>query len=151
MSDRPEQACVNCHFFSLERHERGMKMETTPTTIDQRSKTRDREFDWVGSSALKCYLGVWDEKKGFLSGYEDPDQRRHQEYVKRDRSGECFFFEHRSGMSLETAEELHDRKQERKRFERRNNVLWWSVLVALAGVLINAVIQLITLFYTAPK
>lgn len=158
MSNDPEKACVNCHFFAKRVHPEAFEITTRTVNSEEREQIRGGTFKLLRKRQrtslnhkivrhLECYRGVWSEENQPL----ESNQEREKEYVERDRSGRCFFFNHRPGMELETAEELYDRRREKERFERRNSILWWSVMVALAGVLINAVIQLITLFYSTPK
>lgn len=143
MPDSPEKACVNCHFFAIKTHQTN---DFRLVTEEEREEAREGDFYWSKNvSDLACYRGVWSYHRTPRQSSEEMKE----EYVERDRERECFFFRHRPGMTLETAEKLHDRKKERERFEKRNSVLWWSVLIALFGVIVNAAIQLLTLFYSS--
>jgi hypothetical protein len=147
MSEPPEKACVSCHFFAV----RPKYFEGGPRTSnsEERKAAREERFGEGPTVAhLFCYMGVWEDTLE-----EDPhsqnhisDEERLNQYVKRDRSGECFFFKHRPGMKLEAAEKLQERQEDRDRFWERNKWVRWGALAAIAAVIVNTILQLVNFF-----
>jgi hypothetical protein len=136
MSESPEKACVNCHFFAVQE-----KPSNSFDTLDSENRETacTGNFRWARDFIHhRCYKGVWDEEIG---QHNSPsDQRRKQRYVERDREGECFFFEHREGMSLEAADELQKREADRERFWERNKWVRRGAVAAVVAVILDALL-----------
>lgn len=140
--EKAEKACVDCHFFAVVPKTLSPEEEHT-ASLEERRKTLESGFGWTHDVAhLKCYKGVWEDELKKDPEYMS-DKDRWDEYARRDRSGECFFFEHREGMNLEAAEELQRREADRERFWERNRWVRWGALAAIAAVVLDAISRLV--------
>lgn len=143
MPDHPEKACVNCHFFvATHRTKDGREMVDSPDK-ETRERVRNKDFSWVSRKRLQrnlqCHLGVWDEG---ISRPSEGDQERYEQYVCRDREDECFFWEHTEGMSMDAAERLQKREENREKFWERNRWVRWGAYAAIAAVTLDALIRI---------
>jgi len=134
----PAQSCVNCHFLVKQLRDMNGREYPVHPTQEERQRSRKDDFEWVKpcgsvSVSLTCHHGVWDE------GYNFDKERRHDEIVRRNRKGFCFFLEYHEGMLFPAGEEIQ-RLREASR-DRRLTVsgLWIAAIALVASTIVGII------------
>lgn len=135
--------CRECHFLAREyppdfpRHRDDMKLVGNMPQGRCLSWTKEeRETGQMKHQEIAspmCRQGVWD------AGIDPKLTSRLEEIIDKNRKKDgCPFFEYSEGMLFQTALELHDKREENRRYKR-------NIFIAVVGLCIPIIVLIVSI------